>query len=774
MTQTTLETTTLQAIPATSILAGVGELGREELCGLIVMLEKTSGLDIIQGAGKAAIGKLGLFGDDAATQMVEARARLSHSSVPDHVLRHRLWFRLAEALSVPILPPLSTHSARKATAALAVRASERLSPAVRAERKRLRAEDTPSAPDLRHRLHDALRKGADLLKREEPLSFPDLVREELVNLFADESFRAEVAAKGDADIGRAVNEAHRAAQAAIATGGGWAAFAVIVGNAGFAPYILAAKASAWIPLVGGPALVSLLATLINPATVMVGVAALGWLGMGRGASALRSQVASRICVLLAPQGLRASEPGMNRFLADMRALRDTAPDVFDGYLSKERKSMLEARLRAVDAFSSGALPSPAGEPPKPWSRRPGQADAADAALAATLTAGEMLWNAAAIDSRVLEAADFSRSSELGDPLTFAARAHEFLASGADVSLRGYTAEQIVLSALKADGHDVVLAATSNMKGFDILLNGKPVQIKCGKDIELLREHFEKYPDIPVIANSELAAKAAELGEPWADLITTLPKLEIATVEALMGETLGHAIDLAAPSVMEFAISIGLLRGGLEVAQGKLSIGDLPAWLVVDGAARGALGFVGGHAGGWLGLVVIGPAGALVLGPAIGCASLLGAGGVKDGVHKVLMRSWLREMQEHGAALHAELMSSMTRRVDGLERVCADFGTPRPHQDDLQAWMAARAGDDLIAALEERADIGPSPKTQEACMVLLLKAAELAPGNAAVLGAAGRLRHHMTEKPGLNKLLINDNVAAVKGWVRGWKGKQTSS
>ena len=146
-----------------------------------------------------------------------------------------------------------------------------------------------------------------------------------------------------------------------------------------------------------------------------------------------------------------------RFWAAM-AILASSPSVVLSMISLDYQHTLMA---AAGHHAEAALET---DPSNPFAVevavRCGRGEAKDAAFNRALT---QLY--AAIDSRVLEAADFSRSSELGDPLTFAARAHEFLVSGADVSLRGYTAEQIVLSALKADGHDVVLAATSNMKGF---------------------------------------------------------------------------------------------------------------------------------------------------------------------------------------------------------------------------------------------------------------------------------------------------------------------
>ncbi|MFD0980432.1 tyrosine-type recombinase/integrase [Tropicimonas aquimaris] len=236
------------------------------MCSFLALLETLDGVNLTKSA-IADLGKrmriLNRVSEDAVDG---ARKRLLHSSAPDAILRHRLWVRLADALAVPSTIPLSSRSARRAASALAVRSSERLTPAVVAQRKKL-DDESPGGRDafgVRKIAAEALRAGQKSMSPEAPLSFPDLVHEELLNLMADESLVSAAAEQADPEIREALRKAHTAAQAAMAAGGSWAVFAAIVGNAGFLPYILAAKLSAWIPLVGGPALVSLLAILVNP------------------------------------------------------------------------------------------------------------------------------------------------------------------------------------------------------------------------------------------------------------------------------------------------------------------------------------------------------------------------------------------------------------------------------------------------------------------------------------------------------------------------------
>jgi hypothetical protein len=55
------------------------------------------------------------------------------------------------------------------------------------------------------------------------------------------------------------------------------------------------------------------------------------------------------------------------------------------------------------------------------------------------------------------------------------------------------------------------------------------------------------------------------------MVITLPGFEIEVIEGQIADALGHAADLADPSVPEFALSIGILRGGIEVMQGKIPV-----------------------------------------------------------------------------------------------------------------------------------------------------------------------------------------------------------
>lgn len=744
------------AVAPIDILSGIGVLARSDLCNMIAMLEVVDGLFLAQGAAIDIKYKIGRGEAKQSSKVLSAASDLETSRATDACLRFRLWQRLSEALAIQTMLPLSARSAAKAAAALAVRSSERLSPSIRQRRdqKQMSAKSDKMMDLVGRKAADLWDAGKKIVLPPEALSFPDIVKEEILNFFSDQSLVDRAAAQADPDIATALKKGHEAAVLAIAAGGSWATFAVLIANAGFAPYILAAQVSAFIPMVGGPALVSLLATLVNPLTVMVGVGALGWLGIGRGSRIVRSQVAARMCVLLAMSGSQAKNEGLGAFLGDMRHM-DREPASELTWLRSDQRTALRSRLAVLNGRMQRSLPVPANAPPAPWKMQAAGTNLIDALATASLTAGDMVWHATAINRDVMRAADFSRLEDLGDPIAFAMRAQDFALEGANWSLRGYTAERLVLDRLIADGHDVRIPENSNTPGLDLIVDGYPVQVKCGKELSNLSEHFAKYPDIPVIANTSLAQQASESDADWAHLVTTIPGFEIRIIEERVAEALGHAAALADPNILQFALYIGVLRGGFEVAQGRVPLSDLPAWLLLDGASRGALGAAGGKAGAWLGLVAIGPAGALILGPAIGCAALLGNGVVKNEIQKRLMSSWTDSITGSAAALQAALRAASERRISRLAQRVESL-TEITRSTDFERWLVARAVDDHIAALEERISLdGVNPTSEAGCLELLFLAPELAPADAAVLKAVWDLQTELGKKPGLQEALIGE-------------------
>lgn len=752
--------TTRQTPPISpeTILSGIGHADRELVATYLALFSAGEGLALMKGALKGLGTKLKLREDDTAAEMKARVQAIVLSEATDDELRHQLWLTLTESLAVKSPTPFSRRSGRMSASALAVRASERLSPAIRAawklEEKKRRKQapgdfDAPWAEKLGVQAAEIVLSLKKRLQGDEPLPFPVIVQEEILSLLKDSEVMAKAAqdaAAQDPKMADAMEKAHRAAQAAIAAGGGWTMFAAIVANAGFAPYILAAQASAWIPLVGGKTLVSILAVLVSPVTLFAGVAVLAWLGTAKTGATVRSAIAARICVLLALAGTENAEAGTAKFLDSMRSLT-RSPETKMAHLSASEQSDFRNQTAFITRYLGKSIEKTAGVPPSPWHQRrlpkAAKTDLDDAVLAGALTAGEMYWHAAAINPNVIAAADFCRIEDLGDPISFAANAQMFAADAAGYSLRGYTAERLVMDRLLEDGHAVSLAPDSNTAGLDLIVDGSPVQVKCAREISNLTEHFEKYPDIPVIANAELAQEAWERGEDWADLVSTVAGFDLAGIEADISEALGHAASVLDPGVVELALGLGVLRGGIEAWRGKIPLADLPVWMAMNAGAKGVLAFTGGHVGWLAGLVVAGPAGAVIFGPAVACAALIGATPIQGAATRILLRDWHAELITLAAELHAELRMATENRIRELGKR-SDTVRARTAGDtsEFGPWLNRRSDDDLVAAIEDLAGLESPPRTELDVPTLIATSALLAPGSKAVSQARRRVERHL--------------------------------
>jgi hypothetical protein len=69
--------------------------------------------------------------------------------------------------------------------------------------------------------------------------------------------------------------------------------------------------------------------------------------------------------------------------------------------------------------------------------------------------------------------------------------------------KGYTGEEAVFDKLEAEGHDVQIPESGTQEGYDMILDGTPMNIKITDNPSYIQEHLDKYPDIPVYTNAEM-------------------------------------------------------------------------------------------------------------------------------------------------------------------------------------------------------------------------------------------------------------------------------
>ncbi len=82
---------------------------------------------------------------------------------------------------------------------------------------------------------------------------------------------------------------------------------------------------------------------------------------------------------------------------------------------------------------------------------------------------------------------------------------EALPEGALNKLMGHLAEPIVGQHIEDLGIPVKMPDLSNQSGYDLILNGEhAVNVKTVADVSSLSDHFERYPDIPVVVPGDMA------------------------------------------------------------------------------------------------------------------------------------------------------------------------------------------------------------------------------------------------------------------------------
>ncbi|MBP2315562.1 hypothetical protein [Azospirillum soli] len=238
-----------------------------------------------------------------------------------------------------------------------------------------------------------------------------------------------------------------------------------------------------------------------------------------------------------------------------------------------------------------------------------------------LTAGDLLYDLLRIDPSVIDAVGFARTNGADDLAKFlieAQRVHAMAEASADgvlSNLQGYVAERMVAHRLLAMGADVEFPETANFPGADLFVNGDPFQVKCLASPDGIRHHFERYPDIPVFCNEDLADHFA--GNP---MVMPVPGLVRDQVRDLTEHSLGAGVDALDLEIPLISAAVTAAKGGLALLAGRTDLSGAVQACVTEGVARVAFA-AAGKAGAPLALAAFAVSGGwpLVVAPLIGSA-----------------------------------------------------------------------------------------------------------------------------------------------------------
>lgn len=277
---------------------------------------------------------------------------------------------------------------------------------------------------------------------------------------------------------------------------------------------------------------------------------------------------------------------------------------------------------------------------------------------AGISAGEFLYDFLMINPTVVEGIDFARSEDLSSLFSlsqFAKTVDIETATGDMSQLQGYVAEQMIAQKLEAAGHDVRFPETSNQAGWDILVDGEKFQVKCGSDKSIVDEHLERYPDIPVLVNDELAVHYADHPNVFSVGIT---RDEI--VDATKS-TLSHAEDLLDFELPWISAGVSSFYNAKRVFKEKLPIQLAARNVVIDTTSRASLAAVGQSAFTFAANALFATGGAYVIVmPIVGAyLGLQQSWRVTDKIKRFLAK---KEFQELENSLE-ELIEVMKRKLD---------------------------------------------------------------------------------------------------------------
>ncbi|NTF17629.1 hypothetical protein G6L37_04400 [Agrobacterium rubi] len=706
-------------VPPWTILSGLGSISRGEMCNLIATFEETTLLSVTADSAIDQFSRLRRKGEKdgipAFARRVEASAReMEASEITTRALRIRLWFRISTALDADPALPFSAKAASRRCAALSFKAAAAADPLetkvveegsfvgrtwrkIRGIGKREKSEFAALVSAEAQAVTEAIAAlaGSDAMSPEQMAELDRRIREHIEKLppeLQDEAMR------------KAMKSGDGAALALLASGTSLLGVGVGVHLAGFSAYVLATQAAAFIPLLSGPAAVSTLFMLANPLFSVPALLGGAWFLNSRFSGSQMTKLASQATIHLALRGLAAEKTGLATALADFRTAQpDDLIELPARFVKADTVRRSAMRVAAVpSSLDHGRAPEGSDARLLDGVLSRSRGDLLETSAVGAMTAADMIYNVVLIDPTVLKAADFARSDDISDIFTFGAFADRLAQmtqrsqDGAENGLRGYVAEQIVAARLVESGHIVSLPPTSNNPGFDVIVDGNLFQVKCLTDLDGLREHFLKYPEIPVYANGELAEAILASGEDWAEKVFYVEGFDREIADLVMRAALDAGAELGDLNVPYFAMTVSSARNLYTWWKGRMPLADVPMSIIVDSGIKGGLAAAGGISGKLLGLAAFGPAGALVLGGALGVGALLGTGWMKDQTTRLLSSEWADALDVATERLRVSLIREIGGKIASVEdRLRQVKASENRHRD----WLAARFHDDILALRE---------------------------------------------------------------------------
>jgi hypothetical protein len=720
-------------IPPWMILAGLGSLERKDLCDLLAVFEDATLLRIVRDRLRDIVRRRSSTDDLGADPAFRKRLSSTSNAIcssgePICVLRFRLWSAMRAAFDLEPAIPLSTRIANFRAADLAQHAANEVRDAINVD------QEEKSWAAIPRQLWSRVER---LFSRERA-DFSTVVGVHAARMLAKAAQEGTLDAKAKADLleqirakleetpeelrDEAVEQALKsgdiAALTLLTSGTSLVGLGVAVELAGFSAYILAAKASALIPLLGGKAAVSGLFILSNPLFIVPALLGGGYIAREHLERSIQTKLSSSLAIQMALTGLSNGKIGLQNCLDDFKSLTGDDIAKVSELLSQQHRE----RLPLIREWLGSPIPATPRRPEESLNKlvdgsakdeleqilfhgRKGEAE--EALAVGGLSLADIVYDAAAIDPLVIAAADFSRAEDITDVFKFGAFADrlknmpDVAIAGAENNLKGYVAEQVVAARLVEQGYQVSLPETANNPGFDLIVDGHPFQVKCLSDIDGLVAHFEKYPKIPAFVNSELSGSIQGSDYDWVDSVFFVEGYDSDAIKQVMDAAIGAGASLDDLDVPFFAVAVSAARNIHAWWKGSLPLQDVPFEMAVDGVLNGGLAAAGGFTGSALGLLIFGPAGAVIFSGVGGASALLGKGWLRQGLDRTLRDEWLGKLDEKSEPLLTALENAMRCKIDILLHKVQQLDS---FDSEHVPWLKQRFFDDALAIAECAAEI----------------------------------------------------------------------
>jgi hypothetical protein len=228
------------------------------------------------------------------------------------------------------------------------------------------------------------------------------------------------------------------------------------------------------------------------------------------------------------------------------------------------------------------------------------------------------------------------------------------------NLKGSVFEQVAATSLRQSGAHVIFPPSSNNPGWDFLVNGEPVQAKCGVSASLVTEHLHRYPGIPRVVVSENLAQHFVGHANISPIAGASDHMITATTE----HSLQSAANLLELHLLEIVPVILVARNAYAWLRGETDWAAIAQNLAVEGPAR----FIGakiGHVAGTVLALALGGWPAILLPVATTVVGFRAARGLSDQFKRhVLVRAECAELMAAISAWCRGAVAVLNRVIQG--------------------------------------------------------------------------------------------------------------